>query len=40
VLFRLLRIVGDAKVISRGPAAYAKRRARRVAHRAINRRVR
>jgi hypothetical protein len=40
VLFRLLRIVGDAKAISRGPAGYAKRRARRVAHRAINRKWR
>lgn len=40
MLFRLLRIVGDAKAISRGPAAYAKRGARRVAHRAINRKWR
>ena len=37
LLFRFLRIRGDARAAVRGPGPLAKRLARRRAHRAINR---
>jgi hypothetical protein len=39
-LFRLLRILGDAKAASRGPGAYGRRVTRRQAHRALARGMR
>lgn len=36
-LFRLLRMIGDARAVSRGPGAMAKRAARRRAHRGVRR---
>ena len=39
-LFRLLRLYGDARAVSRGPGAVAKRLARRRAHRTLARLMR
>jgi hypothetical protein len=39
-LYRLLRHLGDAQVIARGPAAHARRFARRRAHRELSRAMR
>jgi hypothetical protein len=39
-LFRVLRLWGDAKAASRGPAAYGRRLVRRRAHRALSRAMR
>lgn len=36
-LYRLLRVYGDAQAAQHGPAAIAKRHARRRAHRALAR---
>lgn len=36
-LFRFLRLYGDARAVSRGPEAYARRRVRRTAHRGLAR---
>jgi hypothetical protein len=40
LLYRLLRLRGDAKAIARGPAAVGRRLARRAAHRRLSRAMR
>lgn len=39
-LFRMLRIMGDARAVSRGPGAVGKRMVRRSAHRSLRRLLR
>lgn len=39
-LYRLLSIAGDVKAASRGPGAFGRRYARRVAHRSLARALR
>lgn len=36
-LYRAARLLGDAEAARRGPAAYGKRRVRRMAYRGVNR---
>lgn len=37
--YRIARGLGDAEAAARGPGAYARRRARRVVYRTVNRHV-